>query len=108
MKFGSGQPVRRLEDDRLITGKGQYSDDIHLPHTAHMVLLRSPHAHAKVREVDTLAARDMPGVVAVFTHKDVTEAGIKPLPCVALMPNKDGSHMFVPPRYALAKDLVSH
>ena len=108
MKFGSGQPVRRLEDDRLITGKGQYADDLHLPGAAHMVLLRSPHAHAKLREVDTLAARDMPGVVAVYTHKDVAEAGIKPLPCVALMPNKDGSPMAVPPRYALAKDLVSH
>ncbi len=108
MKFGAGQPVRRLEDDRLITGKGQYSDDIALPGTAHMVLLRSPHAHAKLLAVDTLAAREAPGVVGVYTHKDIEAAGVKPIPCVALMPNRDGSHMVVPPRYALAKERVCH
>ncbi len=108
MKFGAGQPVRRLEDDRLITGKGQYSDDITLPGAVHAVLLRSPHAHAKLKDIDTLAARDAPGVLAVYTHKDLEAAGIKPIPCVALMPHKDGSPMIVPPRYALAKDRVSH
>jgi carbon-monoxide dehydrogenase large subunit len=108
MKFGSGQPVPRLEDDRLITGKGQYTDDLTLPGAAHMVLLRSPHAHAKLREVDTLHARSAPGVIAVFTHKDLAAAGIKPLPCVAIMPNRDGTPMFVPERHALAKDRVAH
>jgi aerobic carbon-monoxide dehydrogenase large subunit len=108
MKFGSGQPVPRLEDDRLITGKGQFTDDLTLPGVAHMVLLRSPHAHAKLKEVDTLHARSAPGVIGVFTHKDIEAAGIKPLPCVAVMPNRDGSQMVIPPRYALAKDRVSH
>ena len=108
MKFGAGQPVRRLEDDRLITGKGQYSDDIALPGTAHMVLLRSPHAHAKIRMIDALAAREAKGVIAVFTHKDIAEAGLKPLPCVAIMPNRDGSPMMVPARHTLAKERVCH
>lgn len=108
MKFGAGQPVRRLEDDRLITGKGQYSDDIALPGTAHMVLLRSPHAHAKIRMIDTLAAREAKGVIAVFTHKDIAEAGLQPLPCVAIMPNRDGTPMVIPARHALAKERVCH
>ncbi len=108
MKFGSGQPVRRLEDDRLITGHGQYSDDIALPDTAHMVLLRSPHAHAKLLSVDTADAKKAPGVIGVYTHKDIDEAGIKPIPCAAVMPHKDGSPMVVPPRYALARDRVFH
>ena len=108
MKFGAGQPVRRLEDDRLITGKGQYSDDIALPGTAHMVLLRSPHAHAKIRMIDALAAREAKGVIAVFTHKDIAEAGLQPLPCVAIMPNRDGTPMVIPARHALAKERVCH
>ena len=108
MKFGSGQPVPRLEDDRLITGKGQFTDDLTLPGAAHMVLLRTPHAHAKLREVDTLHARSAPGVIAVYTNKDLAAAGIKPLPCVAVMPNRDGSPMFIPERHALAKDRVAH
>ncbi len=108
MKFGAGQPVPRLEDDRLITGKGQFTDDLTLPGAVHMVLLRSPHAHAKLREVDTLHARSAPGVIAVYTNKDLAGAGIKPLPCVAVMPNRDGSPMFIPERHALAKDRVAH
>src|SRR5262245_24918191 len=108
MKFGAGQPVRRFEDDRFITGKGQYSDDIYLPHTAHMVLLRSPHAHARITGVDIGAARASKGVVGVYTHKDIDAAGLKPIPCAAVMPNRDGSPMVVPPRYALANDRVCH
>ena len=60
MKFGIGQPVRRHEDLRLITGRGRYTDDISLPGMAHAVVLRSTVAHAQIRRVDTAAARDMP------------------------------------------------
>jgi aerobic carbon-monoxide dehydrogenase large subunit len=108
MKFGAGQPVRRLEDDRLVTGKGEYADDTTLPGTAHAVMLRSPHAHAKILSIDTAEAAGAPGVLAVYTHKDIDAAGLKPLPCVAVMPHKDGSPMVVPPRHALAKDRVCH
>ena len=108
MKFGAGQPVPRLEDDRLITGKGQYTDDLTLPGVAHAVLLRSPHAHAKLLEVDTSDARTAKGVIAVYTNKDLAAAGVKPLPCVAQMPHRDGTPMVVPERHALAKDHVAH
>jgi carbon-monoxide dehydrogenase large subunit len=106
MKFGAGQPVPRLEDDRLITGKGQFTDDLTLPGAAHMVLLRSPHAHAKLREVDTLHARSAPG------HRRLHEQGScgcghQATP-VAVMPNRDGSPMFIPERHALAKERVAH
>ncbi len=108
MKFGAGQPVRRVEDDRLITGQGQFTDDLTLPGAVHAVMLRSPHAHATIQSIDTLAARQAPGVLGVFTHSDIEKAGLKPLPCVAVMPNKDGSAMVVPARHALAKDRVAH
>jgi aerobic carbon-monoxide dehydrogenase large subunit len=108
MKFGAGQPVPRLEDDRFVTGKGQYSDDITLPGAVHMVLLRAPHAHAKISSIDTADARVAKGVLGVYTHEDLEHAGVKAIPCVALMPNRDGSPMVVPPRYALAKNRVCH
>ena len=108
MKFGAGQPVRRVEDDRLITGQGQFTDDLTLAGVLHAVLLRSPHAHAKITAINTLAARNAPGVVGLYTHADLEQAGLKPLPCVALMPNVDGSAMVVPARHALAKDKVAH
>jgi carbon-monoxide dehydrogenase large subunit len=108
MKFGAGQSVRRLEDNRLITGHGEYTDDFHFPGTAHAAVLRSPHAHAKLGTIDSLAAREAPGVLAVYTHKDIEAAGLGTVPCMALLPNKDGSPIFNPPRHALAKDRVRH
>src|SRR5690349_8661803 len=108
MKFGAGQSVRRLEDNRLVTGHGEYSDDFHFPGTAYAVLLRSPHAHAKLGAIDTALARDAAGVIAVYTSKDIEAAGLGPVPCMALLPNKDGSPMFNPPRPALAKGRVRH
>ena len=68
---GIGQPVRRREDLRLLTGKGRYSDDVNLPGQAYMIMVRSPHAHAVIRSIDTAAARAMPGVLAVLTAEDV-------------------------------------
>ena len=64
-QFGIGQPVRRVEDRRFLTGRGHYLDDIVRPREAHAVMLRSPHAHARIRRVDTVAAVGAPGVVAV-------------------------------------------
>ena len=106
MKFGAGQSVRRLEDNRLVTGHGEYSDDFHFPGTAYAVLLRSPHAHAKLGAINTLAARGAAGVIAVYTNKDIEALG--PVPCRALLPNKDGTPMFNPPRPTLAKGRVRH
>ena len=64
---GIGAAVRRKEDLRFITGKGQYTDDINRPGQAHAMFVRSPHAHAKIKNIDTKAAAAMPGVVAVLT-----------------------------------------
>ena len=65
MKFGIGQPVRRYEDLRLITGRGRYTDDVILPQMTHAFVLRAPVAHARFRRLDAAAARRMPGVLFV-------------------------------------------
>ena len=70
-RFGSGQAVRRVEDESLLTGRGQFVDDHNLPGQAHLMFLRSPHAHARIVGVDTKAAAAMPGVVAVVTGADL-------------------------------------
>jgi carbon-monoxide dehydrogenase large subunit len=70
MRFGIGQPVRRTEDPRFLTGRGRYVADIDLPHQTHAAFLFSPHAHAAIRSIDTKAALAAPGVVAVLTGRD--------------------------------------
>ncbi|WP_440412793.1 xanthine dehydrogenase family protein molybdopterin-binding subunit [Neorhizobium petrolearium] len=75
-----GEEVRRKEDLRLITGKGQYADDLKYENAAYAAFVRSPHAHAIIRSIDTSAAREMPGVLTVLTGEDIVVAGIKPIP----------------------------
>ena len=70
-KFGIGQPVPRVEDPRFITGRGRYVDDIELPHQCHGVVVMSPHAHARIKRVDTAKAKAADGVLAVLTGADV-------------------------------------
>src|SRR5438034_4981012 len=74
-----GKSIKRREDPRFITGRGQYVDDVKLPGMTHAAFVRSPHAHARIRKIDTSAALKHPGVVAVFTGKDMT--GVNSLPC---------------------------
>ena len=74
-----GAPLRRREDVRFLTGRGEYLDDISLPGMLHAAILRSPHAHARLRGIDTSAALSLEGVVAVFTHDDMAEL-LKPIP----------------------------
>src|SRR4051794_2903972 len=107
-QFGIGQPIRRVEDRRFLTGSGRYLDDIARPHQAHMALLRSPHAHASIRAIDVAAALAAPGVVAVFTGEDMAHDGVGTIPCVSAVTNRDGSQMALPPRPALAADRVRH
>jgi carbon-monoxide dehydrogenase large subunit len=104
MKFGIGQPVRRFEDSRLLTGRGRYQDDVVLPRQAYAVFLRSPHAHALIRGIDAEAAGRAPGVLAVYTGADYAADGLA-MPKAA-MPRKkaDGSPMFAPQRPALVID----
>ena len=79
-KFGIGQPVTRLEDPRLITGRGRFTDDITLPNQAYAYVLRSPHAHARIVGIDTGAAAEAPGVLDVLTGADVARDGVGDIP----------------------------
>ena len=83
MKFGLGQAAPRVEDRRFLKGGGRYTDDINLANQAWSHILRSPHAHARIRSIDVEAARTAPGVLAVFTGADVASAGLGDMPCLA-------------------------
>jgi carbon-monoxide dehydrogenase large subunit len=108
MKFGMGQAVPRFEDPRLLRGGGRYTDDINLPGQARGYVLRSPHAHARIRAIDTAAARAAPGVLAVYTGADWAADGLGYMPCMAaiLIPLKrgDGQPIYVPERPPLVRD----
>src|ERR1043166_856142 len=80
-----GQRLKRTEDPRLIQGLAHYVDDIRLPDTLHAVFLRSIYAHARIKSIDTTAAQKLPGVVSVYTGKDVQKIG--PVPCAAALPD---------------------
>jgi carbon-monoxide dehydrogenase large subunit len=108
MKFGVGQPVRRFEDQTLITGKGRYTDDLLLENAAHAYVVRSRVAHANIRKIDASAARGMPGVLLVLTGEDVRADGLGDVPCHAPLNNKDGSPRHDTPRPALAVGKVRH
>jgi carbon-monoxide dehydrogenase large subunit len=117
--FAIGKPVRRKEDQRLLTGCGRYSDDQVLPGQTYAAILRSPHAHARIRSIDTRAALDVPGVIAVLTGADVKADALGPIlpdyaflgpievqrqmPDVVLQ-NRDGSKIFDSPYHLLAQD----
>ena len=101
-RFGSGQAVRRLEDEDLLTGAGRYADDLGLPGQAHLAFVRSPYPHAAIRSVDTDAAAVMPGVLRVITGADLVAAGVKPMPGAAAFKRADGADGATPPRRALA------
>ncbi|MCX8134389.1 MAG: xanthine dehydrogenase family protein molybdopterin-binding subunit [Roseococcus sp.] len=107
-KFGLSQSVRRVEDPRLLLGGGRYTDDIALPGAAFGLVLRSPHAHAAIRRIDTAAARAMPGVRAVITGADLQAMGIGELPCTIPLKNRDGTPRAETPRLPLATDRVRH
>ncbi len=107
-KFGLAQPVRRVEDPRLLKGDGQYTDDIALPGMLWGAVLRSPHASANLGEIDTTAALAVPGVVAVYTGADLAADGIGGLPCAIPLKNRDGSPRFDPPHPVLAQGAVRH
>ncbi len=79
-KFGLAQPVRRVEDPRLLKGAGRYTDDIVLPGMLFGVVLRSPHAAATITRLDITAAAGLPGVAGVYTASDLSAEGIGPLP----------------------------
>ncbi len=75
-----GKSVKRVEDRRFITGRGRYTDDIVLPNMTYVSIVRSPYAHARITSIDTEAARNHPGVVAVFVGQEIVDDGINPIP----------------------------
>ena len=103
-----GHPLRRLEDDALLCGRGRYADDLDVPDAAQAVFLRSPHAHAGIQRIDVSAARAVPGVLAVFTGRDVVDAGLRPLPFNRMHKRPDGTPMVDAPRYALTPDAARY
>jgi carbon-monoxide dehydrogenase large subunit len=108
-KFGIGDSVRRVEDPRLLTGGGRYTDDTRLSSpAARLYVLRSPHAHADFKRIDTGAARKAPGVLLVLTGEDVKKAGFGDVPCLVPLANRDGSPRGETPRPMLALDRVRH
>src|SRR6516162_1498141 len=94
---GIGATPRRKEDLRFLTGRGNYVADIERPGMVFGVFVRSPHAHARIRSIDTGAARDMPGVLAVLTGADLQADGVNGLPCGWGIKGKDGQPMKEPP-----------
>lgn len=106
-EFALGQPVPRFEDPRLLRGGGQYADDVSMPAMAFGHVLRSEHAHARIKRLDTTKALQAPGVLAILTGQDWAASGFGDLP----VPNgplkrRDGSPLYRPPYPAIAKDVV--
>ncbi|QJR14782.1 xanthine dehydrogenase family protein molybdopterin-binding subunit [Usitatibacter palustris] len=102
-----GKRVERKEDYRFLTGAGQYTDDVKLPHQTYAVFVRSPHAHAKLGKIDTAAAKKSPGVIAIYTGADIP-AAVGGLPCGWLITGTDGKPMKEPKHSILAVGKVRH
>lgn len=107
-KFGMAQPVRRVEDPRLLIGNGRYTDDITLANEAVGIVLRSPHAAARIVSMDTTAAAGLDGVLAIYTAADFKADGIGGLPCAIPLKNRDGSPRAEVPHPVLADGEVRH
>ncbi|MGP1396680.1 MAG: xanthine dehydrogenase family protein molybdopterin-binding subunit [Inquilinaceae bacterium] len=103
-----GDPMRRKEDRRFLTGKGRYTDDVSRPGQTYAYFLRSPHAHARIRGIDKTAGEAAPGVLAVLTGEDLKADGIGNLICGWMIHSKDGSEMKAGPHPALAQGKVRH
>ena len=108
MKFGIGQPLRRYEDLRLLTGQGRYTDDITLPRMAHGFVLRAPIAHARIVRLDAAPARRMPGVLLALTAAEARADGLGDVPCTAPLTSRDGKPRHDTPRPLLADSVVRH
>jgi carbon-monoxide dehydrogenase large subunit len=105
-RFGSGKAVRRVEDEALLTGAGRFADDFSLPGQAYVCFLRSPHAHAKIEEIDSRAAASMPGLIGIITGEDLVRDNVASLPLSADFRRADRSPTASPPRHALAAGTV--
>ena len=105
-QFAMGQSVPRTEDPRLLRGGGRYVDDIRLPNECHAVMLRSPHAHARIVSIDVEAARSLPGVIAIYTGADWVADGLGQHSFMIPRFRRNGEPQFVPTRHAIEPDVV--
>ena len=105
---GIGASIRRLEDRRFLTGKGNFVSDRVVAGALHCRFVRSDHAHAEILGIETEAALGVPSVAAVLTGADMAEDGVGSMPCLWKVPTRDGTPMAEPPRWALARDRVRH
>ena len=105
MKFGVGQSVPRKEDPRLVTGGGEFTDDVSLDGQVYLKIFRSPYAHGKIIDLDVSQARDATGVLAVYTAAELTALGS--MPCRAQLKDADGHPAYIPRRALLAEDQVA-
>src|SRR3954463_12439741 len=105
-RFGASRSQKRLEDERLLTGKGRYSDDLELPGQCWLVLVRSPHAHARLGAPDLEQARKAEGVIAAWSMAELRADGVGHIPIPPLFKRADGSPMAAPPRTPLAEGSV--
>jgi carbon-monoxide dehydrogenase large subunit len=103
-----GARVERKEDYRFLTGAGQYTDDVELPHQSYAAFVRSPHAHAIIKKVSTAKAKASPGVLAIFTGEDFAAAKLGGLPCGWLITDVNGQPMKEPPHPCLAQGKVRY
>ena len=111
-----GQPIRRKEDRRFLTGNGRFTDDFKASGQVYAVMVRSPHPHARIKAVDTAAARAMQGVLGAYSGADIRTAGLKPIPHEAVPATKydmkltapGGGKVFIGPHWLLAWDKVRH
>jgi carbon-monoxide dehydrogenase large subunit len=103
-RYGIGQPVRRKEDQRFLTGEGRFVDDVSIPDMAHLVIVRSPHAHARIESIDTRAAAASPGVLAVLTGADWVADALGGIPTRTAAKNSDGSPVPTPERQGLVAE----
>jgi len=111
-----GQPLRRKEDQRLLTGKGRFTDDFSLDGQAYAAMVRSPHPHARIKRIDAARAKAMPGVLGVFTGADVRADGLGPLPHSAIPSTKfdmklgppAGRSLFIGPNVLMPADRTRH
>ncbi len=107
-RFGASRSQKRLEDARLVAGRGLFSDDRAFPGAAWLVVLRSPHAHARIKSIDVSAARSAPGVISVWANAELKAAGVGAIPYPPLFKRADGTPMAIAPRYPLADDAVRY
>ena len=108
MNEGIGARVLRKEDLRFLTGRGGFVADLAVPDALHCAIVRSPHAHARIRSIDVVAAAAAPGIVAVLVGADMAADGVGPMRSLWTIRSHSGEPMAEPPRWALARERVRH